>query len=124
MFLFVLVKVLINNYLSNWESRYDDDGSTGYCYSNTCPAYHWHSPDWFVGQPWHYPASPHEGNAYIGMADYEIAEQKLTGNNKLEEDYHYLVKLYIYIHNTDVDGSPHPNPTNSVLNIYLAKNKI
>ena len=58
------------------------------------------------------------------MADYEIAEQKLTGNNKLEEDYHYLVKLYIYIHNTDVDGSPHPNPTNSVLNIYLAKNKI
>ena len=117
-----------NNYLSNWKSRYDDDGSTGYCYSNTCPAYHWHSPDWF------YYISGNNNNCYsekveskfethyVGFAPYELIQQKLTNSNKLVVGKKYRVDFNIYNPVKTEQVQNYPNYT--LLNVILSKNKI
>ncbi len=77
-------------YIEVWESRTNQSGT----------AFH-HSPDWFNFPNFPcFNVPPFEGTHYIGMSDYELAQQKFFVQNEFIEGAAYLLKANIYLAST------------------------
>ena len=93
----------------------------------------WHSPDWYgvinsesyLHSESNYYIHPIEGDKYVGMMDYELIEQKLAQNKRLENNISYILRMKIYLSFAMVgDYSNTTSFSNLYLNIYFAKYEV
>ena len=110
-----------------WEGRYKPQNQ------NSNHTTYWHSPDWYgvvnsvpyLHSESRYYIYPIEGNRYVGMMDYELIEQKLAQNKRLENNISYILKMKVYLSYSKIgEGAYTTSFSNSYLNVYFAKNKV
>ncbi len=113
-----------DEYLHVWESRYDH--CNGEPDDQGCYEIKTHSPDWYKSPSFgHCGVYARGGSHYVGMADYELIEQKFFEYNRLEEDVNYLLRMYVYISKGSTYGCADINiPERSKIDIYLSKLRV
>jgi hypothetical protein len=82
----------------------------------------WHSPDWF--DEYGHQGSAYDGTKFVGVYEFEVIEQELTGSNKLEPGKFYLFSCFVQLF-FEYDNYNDLNQYEDYdLKFYLSKNKI